>query len=39
MAEGRQRYRTADGRSTSGSRDVLTDLVRRAWETNHEQPC
>jgi len=20
-------------------REVLTDLVRRAWETNHEQPC
>jgi hypothetical protein len=20
-------------------RDVLTDLARRAWETNHEQPC
>ncbi len=20
-------------------RDVLTELVRRSWETNHEQPC
>ncbi|HET6967219.1 MAG TPA: DUF1801 domain-containing protein [Ornithinibacter sp.] len=20
-------------------REVLTELVRRAWETNHEQPC